>query len=370
LKESPKIAIVGCGIFGAMTALKMAEEGFNVTIFDIHSKPLQGASLNNQNRLHLGFHYPRDEETALQCIRGFESFREEFKESIMGDFNNAYFIAKQGSLTSPDEYLSFCKKLDLKYQIIDPLKFDPQVKNVDLGILTKEVVYDSQILSQIILDRLKKSGLKPVFNTEVVNVKKEDEQFVLTCDDLSVEIFDAVINCSYANFNKLNNQILLSSKNYQYEYTMVPIVSWNREPVGITVMDGPFMTALPFGKTGNFLLYHVDHSVIERCLAPLMPSEWKDKKTAPSSKISQTEVFKNIKNGFIDFVSSVNDCQIEGFLQTTRVVLHNKEDTDARPSFIQEIVPGFVSVFTGKIDHCTWVAEDVSQIISLHLENI
>ena len=28
---------------------------------------MQGASLNNQNRLHLGYHYPRDLSTATQC---------------------------------------------------------------------------------------------------------------------------------------------------------------------------------------------------------------------------------------------------------------------------------------------------------------
>ena len=69
--DCPKVAIVGCGIFGAMTALKMAEKGFNVTIYDINDKPLQGASLNNQNRLHLGFHYPRDEENCSSMYKRF-----------------------------------------------------------------------------------------------------------------------------------------------------------------------------------------------------------------------------------------------------------------------------------------------------------
>ena len=365
--ESPRIAIVGCGMFGAMTALKIAEKGLNVSIYDIHPKPLQGASLHNQNRLHLGFHYPRDEETALQCIQGFEDFRKEFKESILGDFNNAYFIAKEGSFTSPDEYLSFCNKLGLEYEIIDPLKFDPSIKNVDLGILCKEVVYDSQILSLIILERLKQGGIKPKFNNEVVKVEKDDEFFKLTSNDLSTEKFDVVINCSYADFNRLNNQILPSTDLYQYEYTMVPIVSWDREPVGITVMDGPFMTALPFGKTGNFLLYHVGHTVIDSHIGSFIPEEWRNNEFAPSSTMSLSDVFNNLKNSFIDFIPDVMNCEIQGFLETTRIVLANEESTDARPSIIKEVVPGFISVFTGKIDHCTWVAKDIAQMVSLHI---
>ena len=73
------------------------------------------------------------------------------------------------------------------------------------------------------------------------------------------------------------------------------------------------------------------------------------------------------KNGFLNFVPDIASCEINGFLETTRVVLPNKEDTDARPSIINEILPGYISVFTGKIDHCIWVAEDISEIISSYL---
>ena len=41
--------------------------------------------------------------------------------------------------------------------------------------------------------------------------------------------------------------------------------------------------------------------------------------------------------------------------------------TDARPSIINEVVPGFISVFTGKIDHCMWVADDITNMVSAHL---
>ena len=70
--NSKNVAIVGCGIFGAVTALRLSELGMKVDVFESNAGPLSGASYNNQNRLHLGFHYPRDHETAKQCIRGFE----------------------------------------------------------------------------------------------------------------------------------------------------------------------------------------------------------------------------------------------------------------------------------------------------------
>jgi hypothetical protein len=46
-------------------------------------------------------------------------------------------------------------------------------------------------------------------------------------------------------------------------------------------------------------------------------------------------------------------------LQGPRMVLADREDTDARPSFVTLHEPGYMSVFSGKIDHCFWIAEEV-----------
>ena len=63
LKNGANFAIIGCGIFGALSAIEIAKKGNEVTIFESLDKILFGASLNNQNRLHRGFHYPRSEKT-------------------------------------------------------------------------------------------------------------------------------------------------------------------------------------------------------------------------------------------------------------------------------------------------------------------
>ena len=106
MSKKSSVAVVGCGIFGAMTALRLAQKGASVTLFESRDDAFRGASFNNQNRLHLGFHYPRDDETARQCIRGFQRFRDEFSASIFEGFSNAYFIASQGSFVTPEEYIS------------------------------------------------------------------------------------------------------------------------------------------------------------------------------------------------------------------------------------------------------------------------
>ena len=79
--------------------------------------------------------------------------------------------------------------------------------------------------------------------------------------DLTVEIdgsatrvsCDAVVNCSYADINRLTSQLGYPVQERQFEYTVVPIIEAELPPIGVTIMDGPFMTLFPFGPS-QFLL--------------------------------------------------------------------------------------------------------------------
>ena len=66
-----------------------------------------GATSNNTNRIHLGYHYPRDLDTALQCKEGFEMFVKEYSDCILKDINNFYCISSYGSKVSAEKYYKF-----------------------------------------------------------------------------------------------------------------------------------------------------------------------------------------------------------------------------------------------------------------------
>ena len=161
MSRKKQIAILGCGIFGAMIALRLSENGFGVTVFEKELECLRGASFNNQNRLHLGFHYPRDVQTAKQCVRGFSRFCEEFSECIVSGFPNLYFIAQQGSHIDANVYKNFCASLDVEYELIANDDLPVEVLNVSQAIRCREVVYDCNILRSSILKKI-------IFNIEQV----------------------------------------------------------------------------------------------------------------------------------------------------------------------------------------------------------
>lgn len=361
--HSISVAIIGCGIFGAMASLRLAARGAQVTVYERQATPLQGASYNNQNRLHLGFHYPRDDETARQSIRGFMRFREEFGPCILGGFPNAYFVASQGSLVTAQQYLDFCQRMGLRHERIDPATFDPMVRDVDLGVLCDEVVYDSAVLSTLVLQRLTDAHIEPHFNADVQRIERRSDGFRLHVAGQPARDFDAVVNSTYANVNAFTEQLGHDVPEYQYEYTMVPIVEWDHAAVGVSIMDGPFMTVLPFGQTGRYLLYHVAHSVVAEHVGRHMPASWVDKATAPARQVDGQALFERMRQACSQFVPALASVRLVGFLEGPRMVLAHRHHTDARPSIVRCHEPGYVTAFTGKIDHCIWVADDIANLL-------
>jgi len=63
--------------------------------------------------------------------------------------------------------------------------------------------------------------------------------------------FDAVVNSTYADVNRFARELGHAVPDHQYEYTVVPILEWQAEPVGIRVMDGPFMTVLRLAQSSD-----------------------------------------------------------------------------------------------------------------------
>ncbi|MGE0213950.1 MAG: FAD-dependent oxidoreductase [Parvibaculaceae bacterium] len=360
------VAVIGGGIFGALAALRLASAGVPVTLFERNADLMSGASFNNQNRLHLGFHYPRDDMTARQCLRGFELFRRAFADCILQGFPNAYFIAERGSKTSPSDFLTFCGRHGLQYEPVEPAAFRPRVQGVSLGVLTQEVVYDAGLVREAVRGRLSSSRVDLRLGHEVTAIRRGGDGFVLSLAGRRDEGFRAIVNCSYADINRLTLSLGHRVERRRFEYTAVAIVALACPPVGITVLDGGFMTLLPFGKTGQHLLYHVDHVVVASEEGTVLNSAWRDAATSPFATLDSERWFGKLIESCRAFVPDLGDARLTGFLHGPRMVLADRDDTDARPSFVTFHEPGYLTVFSGKIDCATWIADDVVADLASH----
>jgi len=360
------IAIIGGGAFGLMTAIRLAELGGLVTLFERLPGLMQGAS-SNANRLHLGFHYPRDDQTARQCMRGFRMFREEFESALQEDVSNAYFIASERSLTSPDDFLAFCRRLGLPYKSIELDEFNPAIKNVAIGVMTDEPMYDAAILRRLMKDRMQRSGVSIRVGSGVTDISRVGtNEFDLSVETIGKARFDAVVNCSYPEINRLTARLGHDIETRQYEYTALPVVELDwPAPASVTVLDGPFMSLLPFGKPGQHLLYHVQHVVIAQADQPLLDPAWLDPEASPFVSVNRERWFETLLDSCCQFIPSLREARLKHIVQGPRMVLPNQEDTDARQSVVTKHEPGYITVLSGKIDHCMWVADEVARALGI-----
>ena len=204
--------------FGCEIAIALDSIGISVNLFEMNSNLLTGASKNNQNRLHLGFHYPRDIKTGHQCVKGFDTFSKKYKEAIYKDFKNAYFISDQNSKISVNDYYQFCKKLDVDHVKIKSLDFPVQINGAENGIVCNEFVYDTEILRDLIYKKIKNSRIKLFLNNRVQDAKKNlDKTFSIFIENGTEIKSNFLINTTYSDINRITKQLNFPLQKNLYE---------------------------------------------------------------------------------------------------------------------------------------------------------
>jgi glycine/D-amino acid oxidase-like deaminating enzyme len=111
-----RVAVIGAGIGGVITALKLADSGYGVVLLDAGNDIMQATTKNNGQNIHLGFQYPLDTtgESARKCMETAIQFQREY-ENFAGKARNV-FIAREGSLVNAEQYRAYCEQLRRLYR--------------------------------------------------------------------------------------------------------------------------------------------------------------------------------------------------------------------------------------------------------------
>ncbi|WP_110581975.1 FAD-dependent oxidoreductase [Helicobacter cinaedi] len=166
--------IIGGGFFGAYIALQLKEKYNSILVLEQESDLLLHASLNNQARVHNGYHYPRSLSTAISSRRHFKTFCNEFKSAIKNDFAKYYAIANIGSKTSNTQFYRLFKQFDIFIESVpNHIKAMFNKKLVSDVFLTREYAFDAAILREILKERLESKKIEIATNTQAVCVKED-----------------------------------------------------------------------------------------------------------------------------------------------------------------------------------------------------
>ena len=236
------ITIIGGGIFGVSIYIKLKEAGHDCMLLEEKKKLLSGATTNNLNRIHHGFHYPRDKKTALQSIKGYKSFKKFYNKSIIKNFPNFYLIANK-SKVNLEQYIKFCQDCKLKFEKLNLKKFPLLTKNIEGGIKVQEPIYDWE-------------KLKREVDRKINKLNKNKKQKML--DNLSP--ISLVIFLSLSGI-MLRSSLLLVGQNWArtYHFLGTFILLPNIAYIITTVIAGDI--ALSLGMIGALSIVRFRHPV-------------------------------------------------------------------------------------------------------------
>ncbi|TNE48312.1 MAG: FAD-binding oxidoreductase [Bacteroidetes bacterium] len=242
--------VIGGGIFGCYAALYLAGKGARVALLEKEQRLFRKASLVNQARLHSGYHYPRSIATAALSDEHKQRFTTEHRQFVNFSFEKYYAIDHFGSFTDPGQFERFCAYLKIPCERITehPLF---NFHRLEALYKTKEYSFDPVLLREYYCRQVEENPGIAVFKSiriQMAGAAGSKWELDTTAGRFHTPM---VINATYAATNAVNRLFGLREIGLTHEISEIAfLTSVEFQEKGLTVMDGPFGSIMPYGLSG------------------------------------------------------------------------------------------------------------------------
>lgn len=366
--------IIGAGFYGLYAAIFCGKRGQSVLVLECDQEPFQRATYINQARVHQGYHYPRSLSTAMKSAGYFERFQRDYGYSIYREFDQIYATSGQFSWSDGEQFKKFCDAADIPCEEINPGKFFEEGM-CDGAFLTREYTYDAMILKKHLLDEIK--SLKHIdirYGADFVRIEKMTEVYELILRDGQKYQTEFLLNAAYASTNQILEMLGFEKFRIKYELCEIILCETNAllKDYGFTVMDGPFFSIMPFGKTGLHSLTSVTftpHTVSYDAL-PVFDCQKKSGGYCDEKHLGNCNdcpakpetAFAYMDHLARKYLKKNYQFHYQKSLFSMKPILMSSEIDDSRPTVIRQYSknPTFVSVLSGKIN----TVYDLDEVLS------
>jgi hypothetical protein len=309
-----RVAIIGGGGVGACTALELAQNGCQVTIFEQRAEAVLQASRVNEGKIHQGFIYAKDRslDTVRLMTAGALTFRQFLARWIDTDqavrFSRPFvYGVHKDSMLSVDElgahFQACCdifadaqsvSRLDYLGQdsrinftrlskneladVLNPESFDAAFQTSELGVETRRIA-DHIRLALPREDRIELRTRCTVTSAARRNDGKFTISFEADGHRDTDGPFDAVINAAWENRLKIDQTVgIRPAHDWSYRHkfgSRVNIDITGTDLPSVTSVLGPLGDIVNYGEDGLFVSWYPTGmvSMISE-LAP--PADWLD----------------------------------------------------------------------------------------------
>lgn len=366
LQPSPADAfVIGGGFYGAVIAIYLAKtRGLRrVILCEREEYLLTRASYNNQARVHNGYHYPRSFTTAFRSRVNLPRFVQDWPQAVKSDFVKLYAIARRNSKVTAKQFERFCDEIGAKLKPADTgLKKFFETRLIEEVFLVEEYAFDSTRLADWAVKELKEAGVEVLYSTCATAIARAPDGKSLLVEvkpkSSSVACVSAnyVFNCTYSGLNQFSGDFLGAQTRLKHEVTEMALMQVPDElaNIGVTVMDGPFFSMMPFPARGLHTLSHVRYTP---------HFSWQDEQGVdPYMKLEKYDRATRVDRMLRDvsrYMPAVAKAKYVDSLFEVKTVLIKNEGDDGRPILFEKHaeLPGCYSVLGGKIDNIYDVLE-------------
>ena len=349
--------IIGAGFFGAVLAEYLVKIPTikSVAIIEKEALPLSRASANNQARIHQGFHYPRSIKTAASSRRTYELFKSKWPKAVFSDFDHVYAISRFGSKVSPQQFEATMSSVGAPFSAADPevteALFD--MSRIEKAYQVKEEAFNFLELRAWAEETLTNKKITKFFGTKALSVRPHKEKSGVFLDS-GVSIYARhVFNVSYSGISLIEGLDEETGSQVFHQLTEMPLVQPPEElkPFGLTVMDGPFFSLMPYPSVSNSSTFSHVRYTQRRSNINAAESKTLDDEVM-KLRASGESTFELMKRDAARFVPSMEKLTPVGQIIETKTLLKTSIREDSRPIlFLKHKSVGAYSILGGKIDN-------------------
>lgn len=365
-----QVTIVGGGFYGAAIGLflKKIKKIENVTIYEQSDQLLGRASYANQARVHNGYHYPRSFTTAFRSHANFERFSKDWAVCIKKDFDKYYALARRNSKVTSSQFQRFCAQIEspiLPAEEDIVRLFNPVL--IEKVFKVEEYAFDACKLRDWLQAELASAGVKTMLNHQVFDAHhSESGEVAFQMKSPSGEIkrihTPLLLNCTYSGLGQIHRNDFCSGMDLKHEITELALIQVPpvMNSIGITVMDGPFFSVMPFPAQNCHSLSHVRYTPHRH---------WRDRHGISPYEVldddpCETRVDRMIRDAIRYLPVLASSEHLESLFEVKTVLVKNEAD-DGRPILFREDprIRGLISILGGKIDNIYDILESIDALV-------
>lgn len=370
------IIIIGAGLYGLYAALQCAKHGERVLVLEHDDAPFQRATYINQARVHMGYHYPRSYSTAMKSAHYFERFNEDYGFCIHRDFEQIYAMSAEFSWTNAEQFQIFCQHTGIRCEELPVSRYFNEGM-CDGAFLTREYTYDAAMLRDYFLRELRAFPMAELrCGVRIQSIEQTSSHFLIRLQNGEIYRSGFLLNAAYASTNQVLAKLFTREEGLQdklagyqpfgIKYELCEIIlceaGKSLQNIGITVMDGPFFSIMPFGKTGlhsltavTFTPHMTSYDTLphfgcqEHSQETCTPEQLGNCSICPAKPKSAWTYMSHMAHKYL---RPVYGFSYQKSLFSMKPILQAAEIDDSRPTVVRVLSdePKLVSVLSGKIN--------------------